>query len=218
VVPCGGVDPAPLLVVACAACVAGLLVAERLGSRAGVWVFKPLAAACFVGVALAGGALDSPYGRGVLIGLALSMAGDVLLIPRSAPHVFLAGMLAFGLAHLAYAVAFAARGVSAAATAIAAIALVVLAWVILRWLGPHLDARWRLPVRAYVVVIFAMVALAVGCSTAGGPGGIWLGAVIFAASDVFVARDRFVEPGFVNGALGLPLYFGAQLVIASTVA
>lgn len=217
VVPCGAVHPMSVFTIACAACVVGLLVAERRGARAGVWVFKPLAAACFIAVALAGGALDTPYGWGVLAGLALSMAGDVLLIPRGAPHVFLAGMLAFGLAHVAYAVTFAARGVSAAATAAAAVILAAAAWGILRWLGPHLDARWRLPVRAYVVVIFSMVALAVGCSAAGGPTGIWLGAAIFAVSDLFVARERFVESGFVNGAVGLPLYFGAQLLIASTV-
>jgi hypothetical protein len=29
-----------------------------------------------------------------------------------------------------------------------------------------------------------------------------------------VARDRFVAPGFVNRAWGLPLYFGAQLLFA----
>ena len=40
----------------------------------------------------------------------------------------------------------------------------------------------------------------------------------FALSDLSVARDRFVRPGFANAAWGLPLYFAAQLVIASSVA
>jgi uncharacterized membrane protein YhhN len=40
-------------------------------------------------------------------------------------------------------------------------------------------------------------------------------AVAFALS---VARDRFVVPGFVNRAWGLPLYYAAQLVLAATVA
>jgi hypothetical protein len=43
-----------------------------------------------------------------------------------------------------------------------------------------------------------------------------VGALAFTASDVSVARDRFVKHEFVNRAWGLPLYFGAQLLIAVT--
>jgi hypothetical protein len=38
--------------------------------------------------------------------------------------------------------------------------------------------------------------------------------VAFAASDVSVARDRFVREDFLNRAWGLPLYYGGQLLIA----
>jgi hypothetical protein len=44
------------------------------------------------------------------------------------------------------------------------------------------------------------------------------GAVLFALSDVFVARDRFVHSGFANRQWGLPLYFLAQLILAASVA
>ena len=44
------------------------------------------------------------------------------------------------------------------------------------------------------------------------------GAAMFCVSDLSVARDRFVSPGFVNGAWGLPLYFGGQLLLAASVA
>lgn len=43
-----------------------------------------------------------------------------------------------------------------------------------------------------------------------------VGAALFAASDIFVARDRFAAPGWRNRAAGLPLYYGAQLVLAGT--
>ena len=43
-----------------------------------------------------------------------------------------------------------------------------------------------------------------------------VGALAFTASDVSVARDRFVKHEFVNRAWGLPLYFGAQLLLAVT--
>lgn len=42
------------------------------------------------------------------------------------------------------------------------------------------------------------------------------GALAFTASDVSVARDRFVQHGFVNRAWGLPFYYAAQLLIAAT--
>ena len=45
-----------------------------------------------------------------------------------------------------------------------------------------------------------------------------VGAVMFYGSDLAVARDRFVAPGFSNRAWGLPLYYAAQLVIAASTA
>ena len=36
-------------------------------------------------------------------------------------------------------------------------------------------------------------------------------------SDLAVARQRFLRTGFVDRLWGLPLYYGAQLVFASTV-
>jgi hypothetical protein len=40
---------------------------------------------------------------------------------------------------------------------------------------------------------------------------------MFYLSDLAVARERFVSSTFWNRAWGVPLYFGAQLVLASTV-
>jgi uncharacterized membrane protein YhhN len=50
--------------------------------------------------------------------------------------------------------------------------------------------------------------------------GRWLiaaGAALFAASDVFVARNRFVGAGFTNQLVGLPLYYAGQFVIAFSI-
>jgi uncharacterized membrane protein YhhN len=74
----------------------------------------------------------------------------------------------------------------------------------------------RTPVRIYMVVIGVMTALACGVSAGGGPWAVAVGALAFAASDVSVARDRFVRPEFVNRAWGLPLYYAAQLLLATT--
>ena len=76
----------------------------------------------------------------------------------------------------------------------------------------------RVPVRAYVSAISLMVAAAAGTYTASPAPALLAGAIGFALSDLSVARDRFVEPGFVNRVWGLPLYYVAQLLLASSVA
>jgi uncharacterized membrane protein YhhN len=202
--------------VAMAACVAALLAAEYRASRVGVWLAKPAAAACFVAAGLSWGALDSDYGRVVLAGLALSLCGDVLLIPHGRPRVFQVGVAAFGLAHVAYLAAFALRFESFALAALAATVAALALFAVLPWLRPHLPDDMKGPVRAYMIVISLMLIAAAGASPADPR--ILVGAAMFYVSDLSVARGRFVAPGFANGAWGLPLYFGAQLVIASTVA
>ncbi len=44
-----------------------------------------------------------------------------------------------------------------------------------------------------------------------------IGAVLFAASDLSVARQAFVAPALVNQAWGLPAYYVAQLLLAWSV-
>jgi len=68
-----------------------------------------------------------------------------------------------------------------------------------------------------VVVITLMVTFAMG--TYGEVDGAVrvLGAVAFYLSDLGVARDRFVSKGFVNRLVGLPLYYGGQLLLAYSV-
>lgn len=180
------------------------------------WILKPLAAACFVALALLSGALETAWGTVLFVGLLFAAGGDVLLIPKGRA-TFLAGLGSFLLGHVGYAVAFTVRGIDATWALIAAGVCVVAAIPVLRWLWPHVDRGMRAPVAAYVVVITAMVALAAGTYGAHGDVLILAGAVGFYLSDLSVARDRFVAPGFANRVWGLPLYFGAQLVLASTV-
>jgi uncharacterized membrane protein YhhN len=100
----------------------------------------------------------------------------------------------------------------AAACAVAA-GLVLLR--VFRWLRPHLPADMVIPVYAYMGVISAMLVAAAGAAPASVA--IPIGAAMFYVSDLAVARDRFVVSGFANRVWGLPLYFAAQLVLASTV-
>ena len=208
------IDPMPFM--ACAAAVAALLVAERRGARVGIWLAKPVASLAFVWAALQSGATGSAYGDWLLAGLALCLAGDLLLIPVERPSVFRAGILAFLLGHVAFAVAFLMRPLSWLGLLGAGLLLFGLLRAVLRWLRPRLAADMVVPVHAYVIVIGSMAAVACAVSLAGGPWQVAAGALAFAASDVAVARDRFVSPGFVNRAWGLPLYYAAQLTLAAT--
>ena len=61
------------------------------------------------------------------------------------------------------------------------------------------------------------VAFAIGAVADQGPLWIGLGAVGFAASDLSVARDRFVRAQFVNAAWGLPAYYLSQLALAFSI-
>jgi len=198
-------------------CVAALLVAVYRDSRRGVWLAKPLAATGFIAVALIAGALESGYGRLILVALVLSWFGDVFLIPRDKPRIFKVGILSFLLAHLAFCGAFVALGVSPGGAGIALLIAMLLGLLVLRWLRSHIPSEMKYAVYAYMVVISTMLVCAAG--TLWNPRGpvILVGAAMFYVSDLAVARERFVTPSFSNRAWGLPLYFGAQLLLASSV-
>jgi len=89
---------------------------------------------------------------------------------------------------------------------------------VLRWLLPHAPKEFKSPVLAYVVVILCMCVAAAGHAFAAQRWDVLAGALLFAASDISVARDRFVAAGYVNRLWGWPTYFVAQLVLAWTVA
>jgi uncharacterized membrane protein YhhN len=205
------------LAVATVVAVVGLLFSEYRGSRSGVWIAKPLASTGFIAVALAAGALETPYGLTVLVALVLCWVGDVFLIPKGASALFLVGLVSFLLGHVAFAVAFTLRGLDPLWLAVAAVLVLPPALVVLRWLRPHLPDRMRVPVLAYVAVISLMVVTAVGAAALTGRAAIGVGAICFYLSDLHVARHRFVSQTFWNKSWGLPLYYGAQLILASTV-
>lgn len=192
--------------------VAALLWAEVKQSRPGVWLAKPIASTLFVITALLAGALASSYGQLILLGLLFSWLGDVFLIPKR-QLFFIAGLGSFLLAHVAYSGAFLLQPLTVLPLALAAIAMVAFAIVVLRWLWPHVPTKLRPAVVTYLLAISLMVVLAGGTMAATGLQ-LVIGAVIFAVSDIFVARDRFVSRSVANRLCGLPLYYAAQLIFA----
>jgi uncharacterized membrane protein YhhN len=198
-------------VIACAIATAWLVVAIR-SNHFTRFIAKPIASMSFLAVAVEG----QPSGtRGWLIaaGLVMGAAGDIALMWESTP-AFLAGLTSFLVGHVTYLIAFSFDSTAVAGSVGATLAL-GLAIVSLRRLGPHLAGPFRIAVPAYTVVICGMVATAIG-SASTHPGAA-LGAVMFAASDLLVARQRFVTRSTINATVGLPLYYAAQLLIALSI-
>jgi uncharacterized membrane protein YhhN len=193
------------------------LLADARGDRLTFAAAKVAASTGFVATALAGGALGSSYGVAILASLVACWIGDVCLLSKQ-QGFFLAGLSAFLVGHLGFAIAFGLQGPRWIVVAIAAALLAIPARVVLRWLDPKLPGEMKVPVLAYIVVITAMVSLAIGFVMAGGPRTALVGATMFYLSDLSVARDRFVVETFLNRVWGHPLYFIGQLFLAASVA
>ena len=206
-----------LFTVICLAFVGALLAAERAGRPVLAGSAKTAASLCFIALAVSLEALSSTYGTIVLVALVLSALGDVALA-SSRPAAFMTGLGFFLLAHVAFSVAFVQAPLSMSALAGAGAVMALVGALSLRWLWPHLGAAFKGPVLAYIVAIMVMCALALAFAAATGR---WLpavGALLFAASDLAVARQAFVTKTFLNKAWGLPTYYLAQLLMAWSVA
>ncbi len=183
-------------------------------------VSKTLAASAFIAYAIATGAASAGGpGLWVIAALVFSMVGDLCLLSREKKY-FLAGLVAFLIGHVMYIGAFAALGIHVIGAAASAAGVAVISVFVWRWLAPHTGEMTR-AVAAYILVISCMVAMAGGSAILDPTPGrltMLVAAIGFFLSDLCVARDRFVAPGPSNRIVGLPLYFGSQLVFAGSVA
>ena len=209
-------DSRRLTHLAAAACVA-LLISLHFGFVTGIVVAKVIASSSFVAVALACGAWQSTYGRILLAGLCLCWFGDMFLISQN-ERIFLYGLVAFLLGHLAYVTAFIKHGLDRRWLLLTAMPLAGAAILVINWLAPDVPQALFYPVVAYTIVISVMVLCALGARGAGAPLLVPLGALLFYFSDLSVAMLRFVDNDARSFLWGLPFYYGAQLLLAHSVA
>lgn len=203
-----------------------LLLAECAGRADLRQRIKPLASLGFLIVAVAMAPWRGGFGAAptwLAIGLVLGAVGDIALM-YDGPRAFLAGLGAFLLGHAAYVAGFAAElpidrwleGSPVPTIAVAIGGAGALAWL---WRGL---GSMKIPVVFYVAVISAMVvgAFAVQAASPGllGPKVALAAALLFYASDLSVARDRFIDHAFINRAWGLPAYYAGQLLFAWSMA
>lgn len=199
------------------------------------WICKPLATLAVIACAWGRGAdalLGSPPGspsgipasslprRWVLAGLIASLAGDVALMFDTG---FVAGLLCFLLAHLAYLRAF-TRVAPLAAKAAPFVAYALLAGAVLAALWPGVPTALRLPVLVYVICLAVMAAqaavlwrLGLPSGTRLAPGGarLALGGALFVLSDALLATNRFAAPLPMASLWVLSSYWAAQWLIAT---
>lgn len=206
-----------LLTLSCLLLVGAVLGAEQAQRAAWAGLAKAGASLCFIVLALALDALSTPYGSIVLAALVLSALGDVALAWEQR-GAFMTGLGLFLLAHVAFSLAFLQALLAPGVLAAAGLAMALVGVGSLRWLWPHLDAAFKAPVLAYVVAILLMCTLAIAFAAARGQCLAGAGALLFAASDLAVARQRFVRRARMNRLWGLPAYYVAQLLLAWSVA
>jgi uncharacterized membrane protein YhhN len=206
----------PALAVLCAAACVVLVAALLLDRQVIAALAKLVASSAFVATAVSNGALASRYGSIVLAGLLLSWCGDAFLIGTTRPW-FLLGLSSFLLAHIAYVTAFLGLGIARRWTLGAALPVLAIALGVLSWLQAFVPAELIWPVRCYTAVISLMLVTAFGTLGAGATPLIAAGASLFFLSDLSVAAMRFTQPSVPTYALGLPLYYAAQICLAFSI-
>ena len=174
-------------------------------------VFKPLTTLLLLAVV---GFPETTFARWIAAGIVLSAIGDVALLWDS-NRAFIAGLVAFLLAHIAYVIAFLGVAVWSRHLAVVAVIVTVSSLLLLRatWKGA---AGLHAATIAYAVVISAMVVAA--WATIGGPVAMApaaaVGAVLFYISDSSLALNRFRAPVPHIAMLAIGVYWLGQLGIA----
>ena len=211
-----------LAILAVSASASLAMVAAYRADRRGIFLFKPLTTVLIIVAALW---LFAPamrrYQEVVLLGLALSLAGDVFLMLPG--NKFLWGLASFLAAHVAYAWAF-TLGVGyepAQLPWLAPFAFFGLMVVVFLWRGLH-GAVLRGAVVAYVAVIVVMAwraAVRAQSPVVPYPSAVTAlaGACLFLASDSILAVDRFRLPFRLAQPVVFATYWAAQLLIGLSV-
>ena len=197
-----------------------LLFFEKQGNHRSILPVKTSLSLLFIITALVQAHPLPGYYYLLLIGLIFCLGGDVFLaLPQE--KMFLCGLVSFLLGHVFYVIAFFSVTELNLWTWVGLGICLVLSGGIYFWLRPRLGSM-NLPVLFYVIVITVMV---VGACTVLGDSRlaqsgrllVFWGAVSFYFSDVFVARDRFLKPEFLNRLIGLPLYYFGPFLLAFSV-
>ena len=166
-------------------------VAVHQGQKGLEYLCKPLTLVLLIGCALALDPDDPTVRAWFVAALVLSLIGDVfLMLPQD---LFVFGLGSFLLGHIAYVIGMQIDGMEPGRFFIGIVIVAVLLGVIgtrvLKGVRAGPDPALAGPVVAYMGVISAMVASAIGV----GQAMALIGAGLFYASDALIAWNRFVR-------------------------
>lgn len=179
------------------------------------YLFKPLTMLLIILIAILGETEQITYKYLITIALALSLAGDVLLMLPS--DQFRAGLGAFLLAHIFYISAF--LSIIDGLHWWLPVILLIIGTSVVVYIIPNLGSQ-KTPIILYIGIILIMVWTASEVLYQDPQTGAWfvfVGALLFALSDVILALNRFQSLFSSARVLNLMAYFLAQLLIASSV-
>ena len=209
-----------VIVVLAAVLLVSVLFFEKKGRTKGVLLSKAPLSLLFILTALLQTYPLLGYYCLMLLGFLFCLGGDVFLaLPQR--RMFLFGLVSFLLGHVFYTIGFFMLASVNSATWIGGLLGVILGGWVFHWLKPHLG-KMTIPVSVYILVITAMVVGAwsvVGDSglAAEGRVGVFVGAILFYVSDIFVARNRFIKTEMKNRYIGLPMYYAGQFTLAFSI-
>ncbi|MGA2958883.1 MAG: lysoplasmalogenase family protein [Thermodesulfobacteriota bacterium] len=137
---------------------------------------------------------------------------------RRTGRIFQVGLIAFLLGHLFYIFSFLSRMKFSLWISSDTFIIFAVSAMIFLWLRPYLKSMLG-PVLVYIVVISLMLCGAWAVFQKSPfpvleRTFIFTGAFCFYLSDIFVARDRFIKPEYLNRLIGLPLYYLGQFLLA----
>ncbi len=200
-----------------------LLIALALTAASGDWLAvhqdnkvleylcKPLTMVLLIGATLALDVDDGAVRTWFVVALVLCLAGDVfLMLPKDR---FVLGLASFLLGHIAYIVGMHVDGVDGGRFFVGIVlvmaVLAVLGTLILRGVRAGPDPKLAGPVVAYMFVISAMVASAIGVGHVAGV----VGAGLFYVSDALIAWNRFLRETRYADLAMMVTYHLAQLAL-----
>jgi uncharacterized membrane protein YhhN len=197
-----------------------LIRAEFRKAQREIYTLKPLATLLVIAMAalsFAQAKVNLTYTLGVLVGLVLSLRGDIALMFQTNRKAFMTGLVLFLLAHVAYATTFTLLDSLHTTDWLTALALLIIGGGFFFLIRGGLGTM-KIPVIVYIVIISVMVNQALSTFTGSmfSLRQAWMvsvGAVLFYISDVILAANRFWKP-FEYNRISLVFYYAGQCLIA----